>query len=67
MYILERLFTAFIIGLFYTFFSFFIMYAVSKIKKDEEILNKFGDIWGYLYIVNMIMIFVILIFLKIEL
>lgn len=67
MYILDRLFIAFGISLFYTFFSFFVMYAVSKIKKDEDILDKFGDIWGYLYLVNMIMIFIILIILRIEL
>ena len=67
MYLLNRLFIAFVISLFYTFFSFFVMYAVSKIKKDEKILDKFGDIWGYLYIVNMIMIFIILLILKIEL
>lgn len=67
MYILELLFIAFGISLFYTFFSFFVMYAISKIKKDEEVLDKFGDIWGYLYFVNMIMIFIILLVLRIEL
>ena len=66
MYILERLFIALVISLFYTFFSFFVMYAVSKIKKDESVLDKFGDIWGYLYIVNMIMVFLILIFFNIN-
>lgn len=66
MYILERLFIALVISLFYTFFSFFVMYAVSKIKKDEGVLDKFGDIWGYLYIVNMIMVFLILIFFNIN-
>ena len=67
MYILERLFIAFGISLFYTFFSFFVMYAVSKIKNDEDILDKFGDIWGYLYIVNTIMVFIILVILQINL
>ena len=66
MYILERLFIALVISLFYTFFSFFVMYAVSKIKKDEGVLDKFGDIWGYLYIVNTIMFFLILIFFQIK-
>ena len=66
MYLLDKLFVAFVCSIFYTFFSFFIMYVVAKTKKDEELLNKFGDIWGYLYIVNMIMIFLILIFFNIN-
>ncbi len=66
-YFVERLLVAFCISLFYTFFSFFVMYAISKLKKDEDILNKFGDIWGYLYIVNTIMVFIIFVILRIEL
>ena len=66
MYLLDRLFVSFIISLFYTFFSFFVMYAISKIKKDEDVLDKFGDIWGYLFFVNTIMVFLILIFFNIN-
>ena len=66
-YFIERLLASLCISLFYTFFSFFVMYAVSKIKNDEDILDKFGDIWGYLYIVNTIMVFIILVILQINL
>ena len=66
-YFVDRLFVAFCISLFYTFFSFFVMYAVAKLKKDEDILDRFGDIWGYLYFVNTIIIFIILVILRIEL
>ena len=65
-YLIIRLFASFVVSLFYTFFSFLVMYAISYIKKDKEILNDFGNIWGELYIVNMIMFFLIIIFFQIE-
>ena len=61
MYLLDNLFVSFVISIFYTFFSFLIMYALSKIKNNQDVLDKYGDIWNYLFIVNMIMIFIILI------
>lgn len=62
--ILYRLFLAFILSMPWTLFSFFIIHGLACIKKEEDdVDNKYGDIFTYLFFANMILIFVGLLYI----
>lgn len=65
MIVLNKLFVAFVGSIFYTLFSFFITYGLYKIR-NKELPTNYEEIFSYSLITNFIMIFLILIFFKIE-
>lgn len=65
MIILNKLFVAFFGSIIYTLFSFFITYGLYRIK-SKELPSNYEETFTYSLITNFIMIFLILLFFKID-
>lgn len=64
MILLEKILIAFISSILYNFFSFLIMYALYKIK-GKDLPDEYRDMSPYIYVTNLILIFLILVFFRV--
>lgn len=64
MEIINKLFVAFVTSIPYTFLHFLITYGLHRIKDDDS--TNYQDNYGYDFIANFILIFLILLFFRIE-
>lgn len=65
MYILNKLLVALIGSVFYTIFSFIITFGLYHIK-GKELPDNYEEISTYSFVANFILIFLILLFFRIE-